>query len=73
MSFGSQSHPHSHPILDSFLFRLFSTSISATAGSLGVDILQRKVQGKLETRETYAYTDIHRCIIHHFEILRFRY
>jgi hypothetical protein len=35
---------------DDFLFNLFSTSVSVTAGSSGVDILQRKVQGKTETR-----------------------
>jgi hypothetical protein len=50
---------------DDFLFTLFSTSVSVTAGSSGVDILQRKVQGKTETRGQIN-------IIHHFEILRFR-
>ena len=45
LSFGSQSHPHSHPMSDDFLFRLFSSSVTAgTSVTSGVDILQSKVQ-----------------------------
>ena len=53
LSFGSQSHPHSHPMSDDFLFRLFSSSVTAgTSVTSGVDILQSKVQGTTQTRET---------------------
>jgi len=46
LSFGSQSRPHSHPMSDDFLFRLFSSSVTAgTSVTSGVDILQSKVQG----------------------------